>query len=180
MKLTTDNLRVEPALSGGAIVTFETVDLQYSPELLHKYEGKKISVEVKEKRGGRSLDANAYCWVLCDKIAQTKGLMATKTDVYKKAIKDYGVTSIVAISQDAVPAFIRDWKTRGYGNDVDVMGKMKEHPDHVWLRVYHGSSTYDTKEMSVLLDGIIADAKELDIDTMTPAEVEKLKSMWSE
>ena len=165
MKLTTENLLVEPALSGGAIIRFETLDLKYKPELLHKYEGKKITVDIKEKRGGRSLDANAYCWVLCDKIAAVKGLMVKKTDVYKQAVRDYGVTSIVAIQKEAVPAFIKSWSSQGYGNDADVIGPMNEHPDYMWVRVYHGSSTYDKKEMSVLIDGLVADCHQLDIDT---------------
>ena len=47
MKLTTNNLLIEPALSGGAIVRFETLDLKYSQDLMHKYEGMKMSVEIK-------------------------------------------------------------------------------------------------------------------------------------
>ena len=53
MKLTTQNLLIEPALSGGAIVRFETLDLKYMPDLMHKYEGKQMTVEVKEKKGNR-------------------------------------------------------------------------------------------------------------------------------
>lgn len=179
MKLLTENLMVEPALSGGAIVRFETMDLQYSPELLHKYEGKKISVEIKEKRGGRSLDANAYCWVLCDKIAQTKGLMVKKTDIYKQAIRDYGVTTIMPVENDRLPLILRAWDGQGIGNTNDILGPSK-FDGYTNVRLYVGSSQYDTYEMSVLLDGLIADAQELGIDTMTPAEVEKLKSMWGE
>lgn len=180
MKLIAENMLVEPALSGGAIVRFETLDLQYSPELLHKYEGKKISVEIKEKRGGRSLDANAYCWVLCDKIAAVKGLMVKKIDVYKQAIRDYGVSSVVAIKKEGVAKFVSDWEgdPGRYGKFADVLGESKSQPGFMWVKAYHGSSDYDTKEMSVLIDGLVADAKELDIETETPDEIARLKAEW--
>ena len=46
------------------------------------------------------------------------------------------------------------------------------------LQVYYGSSTFDTKEMSVFIDGIVRECKELGIETMTPAELERMKSQW--
>lgn len=45
-------------------------------------------------------------------------------------------------------------------------------------KIYRGSHTYDTKEMSVLIDGTVADAKELGIDTITPAELQEMKERW--
>jgi hypothetical protein len=45
---------------------------------------------------------------------------------------------------------------------------------------YYGSSGYDTKQMSILIDGLVADAQELGIDTMTPTELAKLKTLWGD
>ena len=179
MKLLAENLLIEPALSGGAMVRFETLDIQYSHEMLHKYDGKKVTVEIKEKRGGRSLDANAYCWVLCDKIAGTKGLMAKKTDVYKQAIRDYGVTTILPVENDRLPLILRAWDSQGLGNTHDIIEPSK-HEGYTNVRLYVGSSQYDSYEMSVLIDGLVADAQELGIDTMTPDEIARLKEMWGE
>ena len=178
MKLMAENLRIEPALTGGCIIRFETTDMRFTPELLHKYDGKKMKVDIKEDRKGRSLDANAYCWVLCDKIASTKGLLLKKMDVYKQAIRDYGVTQMAMFETEKLPQMIQAYKALGYGNDVDVIGKSHEHPEYTFVRVFLGSSQYDTKEMSVFLDGIIADAQELGIETATPDEIEKLKTLW--
>ena len=180
MKLTTNNLMIEPALSGGAIVRFETLDLRYQPELMHKYDGKKMTIEVKEKRASRSLDANAYCWVLCDKIAQTKGLLVKKGDVYKRAIRDYGVAEVMCVENIALKRFLDVWDDLGYGNDHDIIGKSKQQPNYTFVRLYHGSSSYDSKEMSVLLDGLIADAQELGIQTETPDEIARMKAEWGE
>ena len=46
-------------------------------------------------------------------------------------------------------------------------------------KVYMGSSEMDTKQMSILIDGIVQEAKQLDIETMKPAELSKLKEEWN-
>lgn len=182
MKLTTQNLMIEPALSGGAIVRFETMDLKYQRDLMHKYDGKEITVEIKTKRAGRSLDANAYCWVLCDKIAATKGLLMKKLDVYRQAIRDYGVSEVLMMSEEAAPKFKASWESEEgrYGKVCDILGGSPANPGYVWVKAYYGSSDYNTKEMSVLLDGIIADAQELGIQTETPDQIAKMKAEWGE
>ena len=179
MKLTAEHLMIEPSLSGGAIVRFETMDLKYQSDLMHKYDGKKMRVEIKEKREGRSLDANAYCWVLCDKIASTKGLLLKKSDVYKQAIRDYGVTLVMPIKNDLLKDVIKWHQNGGLGNDVDVIGPSK-HDGYTNVRMFYGSSGYDTHQMSILLDGLVADAKDLGIQTETPEEIARMKSMWGE
>ena len=177
MKLTTENLMIEPALSGGAIVRFETLDIKYSHDLMHKYEGRKMTVDVKEKKGNRSLDANAYCWVLCDKIAALKGITVKKGDVYRQAIRDYGVSIVVPVETKRLKVILRAWDDQGYGNDSDVMGPSK-FDGYTNVRLYVGSHSYDTGEMSKLIDGLVADAQDLGIDTMTPDEIAQLKDMW--
>ena len=47
-----------------------------------------------------------------------------------------------------------------------------------WYKVIKGSSEYDTKEMSVFIDGIVQEAEQLGIDTLPPAEIERLKGLW--
>lgn len=180
MKMTTENLMIEPALGGGLQVRFSTDDIAYAPDMLHKYEGKPVTIEVKHKREGRSLDANAYCWVLCDKIAGVKGLRVKKMDVYRQAIRDYGVSSMVLLKKEAIPKFIQDWENESgrYGKFADVMGSSPSAPGYMWVKVYYGSSDYDTHEMSILIDGLVADAQDLGIDTMTPAEIEHMKNLW--
>ena len=179
MKLTTQNLMIEPALSGGAIVRFETLDLKYQRELMHKYDGKTVTVEIKTKREGRSLDSNAYCWVLCGKIAETKGLLAKKVDIYKQAVKDYGVTYVMPVKDELLGDIIRWHENSGLGNACDVIGKSKFN-GYTNVLFYQGSSMYDSKQMSVFLDGIIADAKDLGIQVETPDQIAEMKAMWGE
>ena len=47
-----------------------------------------------------------------------------------------------------------------------------------FYKIYRGSHTYDTKEMSYLIDGTVEEAKEHGIETMTPDELERMKQSW--
>ena len=44
--------------------------------------------------------------------------------------------------------------------------------------LYYGSSTFDQKQMGVLLDLIIADCKQVGVEYLTPEELERLKGEW--
>ena len=43
------------------------------------------------------------------------------------------------------------------------------------VKVFIGSSEYDTKQMSIFIEGIVQEATDLRIPTITPAELDKLK-----
>ena len=102
-----------------------------------------------------------------------------KTDVYRKAIKDYGVTLVMPVKNELLKDIIKWHEKGGLGNSCDVLGPCKV-PGYTNVMFFYGSSGYDTKQMSVLIDGLVADAQELGIETMTPAELERLKVMWGE
>ena len=133
---------------------------------------------LQEKRQRRSLDANAYCWVLCQKIAENvRGL--TKEDVYKDAVRQAGQFDILPIRSVAVDSFFRHWSGRGTGWMVDIQDESKL-PGYVRVIAYYGSSTYDAREMGVLLDYIVSEAKSLNIETATPDELALLKARWDD
>lgn len=127
------------------------------------------------KRKGRSLDANAYAWVLLDKLAEHYSLNAV--DIYKEEIRSIpGVSDIVCIKDKAVERFCRDWEAKGAGWMADVLPSKLDGCKNV--KIWYGSSTYDTKQMSMLIDQIIKDCKAAEIETMTPAELARLKEGW--
>ena len=137
-----------------------------------KLHDKDISVEIKPYREKRSLDANGYMWVLVDKIAEKMHL--GKAEVYRNAIKDIGGASTVVCVQDvAVDALCRGWQDRGLGWQTDTIPSKIKGCTNVIL--YYGSSTYDTRQMAILIDHLVQDAKALGIETLTPAELEALK-----
>ena len=139
--------------------------------------GKKLSVEVKPHRNKRSLDANDYCWVLCDKIAQVIG--STKEEVYRKVIRDVGVFEFIVIHPEATETFIDDWSSKGIGWFAEVDDPITINQiEFNKVVIYKGSSRYDTKEMARLIDELVNQAKELDIETRPQEEVNSLLKNW--
>ena len=142
-------------------------------QLLSK--GKELKVDLKQYRKRRSLDANAYAWILSDKIAKAIG--NTKEFVYQEAIKVVGEFEIVPIRKDAVDRWILAWNSKGVGWQSEVLedSKLKGYVNTI---NYFGSSIYDTKAFSLLLEEIIFQAKELGIETMTPDEQAELMETY--
>lgn len=137
---------------------------------------KPLIAEVKPKRKKRSLDANSYMWVLCQKIAEK--IKSTKNEVYIKAIKEAGgMIDYLMLIDGSIETFIQAWNKNGLGWYAEVSHKAKLDGCTV-VRAYYGSSVFDQKTMSTLLDYIVDEAKNLDIQTETPEEIERLKSLW--
>lgn len=137
----------------------------------------KLSIEIKQFRARRSLDANAYCWVLIDKIAENQGI--SKEEVYRESIKNIGGNSeIVCVKNEAVERLCEGWRRNGIGWQTDTFPSKIDNCTNVIL--YYGSSVYDTKQMSLLLENLIQDCKALGIQTETPKMIAKMKSLWGE
>lgn len=117
----------------------------------------ELILSVKEYRNRRSLSANAYMWVLLDQIAQAVG--TDKDSVYLEMLRRYGRFTYIIVPRAAVETFVKQWRTVDELGEIEVNGKKG-----VQLQCYFGSSTYDTKEMSVLLDGIVNECRELGIE----------------
>lgn len=138
--------------------------------------GKTYAMEIKEHRNKRSLDANAYCWTLLGKIAAKVGL--GKEEVYREMIKDVGDNyTIIPIRNDAVEKWIENWQGRGVGWVCDIIGDSKI-DGYTNVITYYGSSTYDTKQMSNLINLVVQECKTLGIETATPAELSLLLEGW--
>lgn len=129
--------------------------------------------DLKIHRQKRSNDANAYMWQLADKIASEVGI--TKEEVYRSHIKEVGVFTDIQIQTSALQSFIDGWEHNGIGWFVDIIQKC----DMVTrVRVYYGSSSYDSKQMARLVENIVQEAKQLNIETLTPDELERMVSAW--
>lgn len=136
-----------------------------------------LKIEIKQWREQRSLNANAYAWVLMEQIA--KETNQTKVDVYRDFIKRVGVFEILPIRDIAVKTFMQRWESKGIGWVCEILGDSKI-PNYTNIIAYYGTSTYNTEEMARLIDDIVESAKELGIETMTPNEIAEMKSLWSE
>lgn len=130
---------------------------------------------IEKPKRQRSLNANSYCWVLCDKIA--KKINSTKEDVYRNVIHDVGVFEIVPVMDKGVERWISNWGHNGIGWIAEDMGK-SDQEGYTNVCNYYGSSVYDSAEMARLIDEIVIEAKELEIETLPPAELSRLQIEW--
>ena len=147
-----------------------------NPEEISKYLwqlDKNKKYEIKEYKEKRSLNANSYCWVLIQKIADC--INSNKEEVYRKYIKEKGIFRTITIDNQAVDTFIYLWQKNGLGWICEVLNKGKTTTD---LIAYYGTSSYNTKQMANFVDYIVEEAKELGIETLTPDKLQELKNLW--
>lgn len=137
----------------------------------------ELSVEIKKWRNTRSLDANAYFHVLVDKIAKAVKLSAE--DVKVKMNLDYGTIAkdekglkvgFKALKEVPITQFFKYAKPIG---EVIENGKV-----FVKYIIYKETHTLTTDEMARLIDGTIQEARALEIETITPAEKEKMMKLY--
>lgn len=129
--------------------------------------------EIKEHKQKRSLNANSYCWVLLQKLADKLG--TTKEELYRKYIREKGIFRTITIDNEAVNTFIHLWEDKGLGWICEVLNKGETTTE---LIAYYGTSSYNTSQMSHYVDYVVEECKLQNIDTITPQELEALKEKW--
>lgn len=135
--------------------------------------------EIKPHKKKRSMDANGFYWKLVTDIAEA--LKVSKPEVHNVLLRRYGQAQ--GIDGRLVTVYIPDTekaakqalmaeeyhiKPTSY---VQVGSKGQVFRQYVMLR---GSHTYDSREMSILIDGAIDEAKQAGVHIdLTPAEMER-------
>ncbi len=176
------NLTVKGSEIGGnilsgteALFTVKTT-LKTAEKCLDKVnKDKSYDVVIKEHRKKRSLDANAYCWVLCRKLAEVLG--TTDKEVYQEQIKHYGLSTIRPEKNDIVEELVKMWDLMGIGNSHEILGESKL-DGYTNVKYYYGSSQYDAKRMARLIDGLVYECKEQGIETLPEGEIERMIKAW--
>ena len=165
-------------IDGQLILMLDTKEEMPEDELLKlKETDKGVKVQLNIWREQRSINANNYCWVLLDEIAQKT--RSTKEEIYQEIISRVGVFEILPIKNTAVDNFVEKWKSRGLGWVCNVMRDSKIQ-GYTNVIAYYGSSVYNTAEMSRLIDEVVEEAKKLGIQTKTPEQIAELKSLWEQ
>jgi hypothetical protein len=142
---------------------------------VEEFDGKDLKAEIKPFKGKRSLSANAYAFLLIDKLAEK--LRIPPKEVYRNAIRNIGgVSDVVCCQNFAVEDFCRKWENKGLGWQTEILDSKIDGCTNIIC--YYGSSEYDTEQMSRLIDNIVQDCKSVGIETMTPAELERLCDAW--
>jgi hypothetical protein len=162
-------MRIETARVAGDELILKTKDLQEIRRFAYNF--KAGDYEIIKQRKKRSNDANALCWAVCTEIANV--LRSDKDSIYVDMLRKYGQSDIVSVlSAINVKGYFKYYDEFGKGT---VNGKEFTH-----YKVYKGSSEYDTREMSILLDGIIDEAKALDIEVISEREKSLLLEAWGQ
>ena len=130
-----------------------------------------LDVTAVRHRNKRSLNANGLLWKCLGDIASA--LRADKWDVYRQMIKRYGLYTYVIVSPRAVDMLKRQWRESEVIGDIVVNNR-----PGVQVLCYYGSSTYDTKQFAVLLDGVISEMKEMGLETPTSEVMRRALKEW--
>jgi len=138
------------------------------------YKFKPGEYELKKASQKRSLDANAYCWVLCSKIAAAVGI--SKEEVYQRAIQEGDQYLMCCVTNEDYGQFVKSWQAKGIGWRVQVLDDSGLGTKTVFA--YYGSSVYDKFAMNRLIDSLVQEAKSLGIETMPEDEVRALLEGW--
>lgn len=129
---------------------------------------KPLTITVKEFRKKRSLSQNSYLWVLLDEIAQK--LDQSKEFIYKAFVRDYGVFEVLPIKNEAVEDFKAKWGKQGLAWFTEELGESKLN-GYTKVMAYYGSSTYNSKEMTRLIDAVVYECQQLGINTMPLSDI---------
>lgn len=163
------------AKTGDALLTLRTSDTKLIP-MLPLIQDKELTVELKDGKK-RSLNANAYAWVLIDKLAEKTRI--PKSEIYRQTIREIGgVSETVCVVKNAADRLKEVWESNGIGfQAIEEPSKLDK---CVNMTLYYGSHLYDTKQMSRMIDNLVSECQLQGIQTATPGEIANLLSLWGE
>lgn len=153
------------------------LDQQQSISSLEEIKDDKLSIEIKKYRKPRSLDANKYFWKLLQEVCDFRDL--DTIEEYKRRVKELGIFRQFKIMTQDVNTFEKVWTDRGIAwfceiADTDYIGDT----EFKIINAYYGSSSYNSKQMSRLIDNLVQDCKAAGIETKTPGEINSLLESW--
>lgn len=168
--------------SGLPLLSFEIDNKQAGFQVAEKLLGAgRLTIKVDKYREKRSLDANAYLWKLCSLIADKlseDGSPETKESIYQSAIKAKGIYREQGeLPLDFAKTSRHAWEMLGTGWVTEQVD-FEPDGDKVIVRYYYGSSTYNSKQMSRVIDWLVTECHQLDIPTKSQEELNSLLNSW--
>lgn len=125
--------------------------------------------EVKEEKKKRSLNANNYFWELCTELANV--MKMSKEEMYFVLLQKYGQSEMISVRADInVTGYFKYYVEAG---ESILKGNLFKH-----YKIYKGSSEMDSREMSILIDGLVQECEQQEIQTKPKAEIESLLERW--
>ena len=143
-------------------------------DFLAKHVNGELIVTVERPKKKRTITANNYLWALCDQIGKAIG--TDRETVYKALIRRVGVFDYVLVKEQVAERFRDNWAAKGTGWFCEEI--MYPERGKRQFVCFYGSSVYDTEQMARLLDEAVDEARNVNVKTLTKAELKELKDKW--
>lgn len=156
-------------------LSFDKDDISAVEQLFDNIEPNiDYDIKIAQRRNKRSLDANAYAWVLLGMLAEHQGI--TPEEVYREQIKNMPTYEMLCIKEEAVDSFTRQWTSGHDGRSVIPMKSKIE--GCVNLKCFYGSSDFDSLEMSRFIDNLLYECDVAGLFINDREKIEKAKQEW--
>ena len=155
------------------LITFE---IEQDPMFFDDLKDKDLALEVKEYSKKKSLSANAYFHVLCGKIADA--MTISKAHAKNMLVTKYGQVMYAGDDVACIKSNLTIEQVQEMEEPHLKFIQFSEEENAYFYYIYRGVRTYTSQEMSKLIEGTVADAKELGIQTETPDEIERMVQQW--
>lgn len=156
-------------LKGKMVIAFECDVVP--PQSIQEMGSHTLDVTAKRHRQKRSLNANALLWKCIGDIAHA--LPADKWEIYLQMLRRYGEYTYVCVKPSAVEMLKKQWRECEEFGEITINGEKA-----VQMLCYYGSSTYNTKQFSRLLDGVIGEMAQMDLETPTDEQLRRSIEQW--
>ena len=136
---------------------------------------KKYDISITEHKNKRSLNCNNYAWKLINDLSDKMNI--SSIEIYRNYVKELSIYKVITINNEAVDTFIKSWAMNGIAWLCEKVDKA-DIEGYSILHAYYGSSVYNTKQMSRLIELIEQDAKSIGIETLEERKLKQLLEDW--
>lgn len=157
------------------VLSIETCIKPSDEEINKLMQEEQLDITIKKHTKKRSVNANALLWQCLTEIAQAMTPPQDKWTIYLYMLKRYGKYTYICVKPNVVEAVKRQWRECEEIGKVNINGT-----EAVQMLCYFGSSTYDSKEFSILLDGVIGEMDQMGLQLPLPEQVDKAIREWEE
>lgn len=145
---------------------------------IEELKGIKLKIIAKKDIKKRSLNANNYFWKLLQELCELAEI--DTIEEYKRRVKELGVFRRFKIEKDNIKTFEKMWTSQGVAwfceiFDTEIIGNT----EFKIINAYYGSSSFNSKQMSRLINDLVEDCKAYEIETKTQAEINSLLESWN-
>ena len=154
-----------------------TLLIDVDPSQIEELQNQKLSIELKKYRAKRSINANNYFWKLLQELCET--IEIDTIEDYKRRVKELGIFRTFKIEKENISTFKKMWTAQGIAwfcevADTEYMGDT----EFKIIHAYYGSSSFNSKQMSRLIDNLVQDCQAVGVKTKTDEEIRALIESW--